>query len=79
MSSGKRKRRCQYVVGIVVRTDDVAGESVGRDAHWDAQTARAARQEVKRQLSITPIVEVVGSGALPRFELKAKRFKDATK
>lgn len=32
--------------------------------------------EAKRVLSITPRVEVVAPGSLPRFEMKAKRFKD---
>jgi len=34
--------------------------------------------EVKRQLSLTPVVELAATGALPRFEMKAKRFKDLT-
>ena len=59
------------VIQIEPRSELAAG------SHGDLQ--RRFQQEVKRQLSITPIVEVVGSGALPRFELKAKRFKDATK
>ena len=34
--------------------------------------------EVKRQLSLTPQVELAAAGQLPRFEMKAKRFKDLT-
>jgi phenylacetate-CoA ligase len=46
-----------------------------------SETERAAlgerfRAEARRQLSLTPVVEVVASGALPRFEMKAKRFRD---
>jgi phenylacetate-CoA ligase len=35
-------------------------------------------EEVKRQLSLTPQVELMAPGQLPRFEMKAKRFKDLT-
>ena len=34
--------------------------------------------EVKRQLSITPQVQLAAAGELPRFEMKAKRFRDLT-
>jgi phenylacetate-CoA ligase len=34
--------------------------------------------EVKRQLSLTPRVELAAPGQLPRFEMKAKRFRDMT-
>jgi phenylacetate-CoA ligase len=34
--------------------------------------------EVKRQLGLTPVVRLVAPGRLPRFEMKAKRFKDLT-
>ena len=34
--------------------------------------------EVKRQLSLTPRVELAAPGQLPRFEMKAKRFRDLT-
>ena len=34
--------------------------------------------EVKRQLSLTPRVELAATGQLPRFEMKAKRFRDLT-
>lgn len=32
--------------------------------------------QAKRVLSVTPRVDVVGIGTLPRFEMKAKRFRD---
>jgi phenylacetate-CoA ligase len=32
--------------------------------------------ECKRALSITPMVKIATAGSLPRFEMKAKRFKD---
>jgi phenylacetate-coenzyme A ligase PaaK-like adenylate-forming protein len=34
-------------------------------------------QEAKRTLSITPRVEIAAPDSLPRFEMKAKRFRDA--
>ena len=34
--------------------------------------------EVKRRLGLTPVVTVVPPGTLPRFEMKAKRFRDLT-
>jgi phenylacetate-coenzyme A ligase PaaK-like adenylate-forming protein len=34
--------------------------------------------EIKRQLSLTPQVELAAAGQLPRFEMKAKRFQDMT-
>lgn len=35
------------------------------------------RTEVKRQLSLTPLVRLAGRDSLPRFETKAKRFRDS--
>jgi hypothetical protein len=32
--------------------------------------------QIKRQISLTPIVEVATPGGLPRFEMKARRFQD---
>jgi phenylacetate-coenzyme A ligase PaaK-like adenylate-forming protein len=32
--------------------------------------------DCKRALSITPLVEIAAPDSLPRFEMKAKRFKD---
>ena len=37
------------------------------------------RVEAKRALTLTPEVEVVSPGTLPRFEMKAKRFEDVRK
>ena len=34
------------------------------------------RAEIKRQLSLNPVVELAPPGSLPRFEMKAKRFQD---
>jgi phenylacetate-CoA ligase len=45
------------------------------DADGD-QVARALTQQVQRQLSLRPTVTVMPAGALPRFELKARRFID---
>jgi phenylacetate-CoA ligase len=44
------------------------------DQQEELRTRFAA--EVKRSLSVTPIVELAPAGSLPRFEMKAKRFKD---
>ena len=41
-----------------------------------AGLAERVKAEIKRQLSLTPIVEVAATDSLPRFEMKAKRFKD---
>lgn len=38
--------------------------------------ANALAQQIQAQLSLRPIVSVVETGTLPRFELKAKRFFD---
>jgi phenylacetate-CoA ligase len=42
---------------------------------YDDLRARFA-VEAKRALTLTPEVEVVSPGTLPRFEMKAKRFED---
>jgi phenylacetate-CoA ligase len=39
--------------------------------------AERFRAELKRQVSLNPVVEVAPPGSLPRFEMKARRFKDA--
>jgi phenylacetate-CoA ligase len=39
--------------------------------------AEAIRAEVKRQISLNPLMEVAPAGSLPRFEMKARRFQDA--
>jgi phenylacetate-coenzyme A ligase PaaK-like adenylate-forming protein len=40
------------------------------------QLAERIRAEFKRQISLNPKVVLAESGSLPRFELKAKRFRD---
>jgi phenylacetate-coenzyme A ligase PaaK-like adenylate-forming protein len=57
------------VVQIEPRAD------VPQDRH--AALAERFRAELKRQVSLNPIVEVAPAGSLPRFEMKARRFKDA--
>ncbi|HVD01890.1 MAG TPA: AMP-binding protein [Candidatus Dormibacteraeota bacterium] len=47
------------------------------EAEYEPLRARFAA-EVKRQLSLTPRVELAAPGQLPRFEMKAKRFRDMT-
>jgi phenylacetate-CoA ligase len=47
---------------------------VPADRH--AELGERVRAEIKRQLSLTPLVEVTPTGSLPRFEMKAKRFQD---
>jgi phenylacetate-CoA ligase len=56
------------IIHIEPRPDLPAGEH-------DALRLRFAL-EAKRVLSITPRVELAEPGSLPRFEMKAKRFKD---
>ena len=46
-------------------------------AERHAELAERFRAELKRQVSLNPIVEVAAPGSLPRFEMKARRFKDA--
>ena len=48
-----------------------------RELDYEALRKRFSA-EVKRQLSLTPQVELAAPGQLPRFEMKAKRFKDLT-
>jgi phenylacetate-CoA ligase len=40
------------------------------------QLAEGVREEVKRQLSLAPLVEVAPTGSLPRFDVNARRFQD---
>jgi phenylacetate-CoA ligase len=40
------------------------------------QLAERFRSEFRRQVQINPVVNVVESGSLPRFEMKARRFAD---
>jgi phenylacetate-coenzyme A ligase PaaK-like adenylate-forming protein len=48
--------------------------SMPRERYEDLQQRFAV--EAKRALTLTPEVEVVSPGTLPRFEMKAKRFED---
>ena len=59
---------------LVIQIEPTAGVPDGdREALRVRFTA-----EVKRQLSLTPKVELAAAGQLPRFEMKAKRFQDLT-
>jgi phenylacetate-CoA ligase len=40
------------------------------------QLAERFRSDFRRQVQINPVVKVVESGSLPRFEMKARRFTD---
>lgn len=61
MGSGKRLK-----VRVEPGSADVSGESMGQAVERFVET-------VKRRITITPDVEIVETGKLPRFELKAKR------
>jgi phenylacetate-CoA ligase len=57
---------------LVVRIEprpDVPSEQYG-------ELAERVGDQIKRQISLTPIVEVATPGGLPRFEMKARRFQD---
>jgi len=57
---------------LVVRIEprpDVPSEQYG-------ELADRVGDQIKRQISLTPIVEVATPGGLPRFEMKARRFQD---
>jgi phenylacetate-CoA ligase len=47
---------------------EVIGES-------PARTAQALQSRIHRQLSLRPRVDIAEAGSLPRYELKARRFK----
>lgn len=57
---------------LVVRIEPRA--DVPGDRHSDL--GERVRAEIKRQISLTPMVEVASPGSLPRFEMKARRFQD---
>jgi len=59
---------------LVIQIEPVASLPVERHEPLRQQFAA----EVKRQLSLTPQVELAAAGQLPRFEMKAKRFQDLT-
>jgi phenylacetate-coenzyme A ligase PaaK-like adenylate-forming protein len=71
--------QCQLVnIGeldtLVIQIEPVAGLADDRRVPLRVEFAA----EIKRQLSLTPQVELAAPGELPRFEMKAKRFKDLT-
>jgi phenylacetate-coenzyme A ligase PaaK-like adenylate-forming protein len=45
-------------------------------AERHAELCERVRSEIRRQISLNPIVEAAPAGSLPRFEMKAKRFRD---
>ncbi len=71
--------QCQLVnIGeldtLVIQIEPIAGLATERREPLRREFAA----EIKRQLSLTPQVELAEPGALPRFEMKAKRFQDLT-
>ena len=57
---------------LIIQLEPVVG--MPRERYDDLQGRFAV--EAKRALTLTPEVEVVSPGTLPRFEMKAKRFED---
>lgn len=49
-------------------------QALSPEQHDDLRSRFAT--EAKRAFTLTPVVEVVSPGTLPRFEMKAKRFQD---
>jgi phenylacetate-coenzyme A ligase PaaK-like adenylate-forming protein len=41
-----------------------------------AELGDRVRREIKRRLSLSPVVEIAAAGSLPRFESRARRFQD---
>jgi len=69
----------QTTLRTIEELDTLVVQIEPRPGLADAERAGLAERvkgEIKRQLSLTPIVEVAATGSLPRFEMKAKRFKD---
>jgi phenylacetate-coenzyme A ligase PaaK-like adenylate-forming protein len=56
---------------IVIRAEPKAGASVDLPA-----LCQRISTEIKRDIGIRPEVEIAGTGTLPRFEIKAARFRD---
>jgi phenylacetate-CoA ligase len=48
----------------------------GLSSHQGREISRRIQEEFKSKIGLTPEVEVVPWNSLPRFELKARRFKD---
>ena len=59
---------------LVIQIEPTASVSA---ADYEPLRARFTA-EIKRQLSLTPRVELAAAGQLPRFEMKAQRFRDLT-
>ena len=63
---------------VLVRADRAMDELVLRVEVGDAaaaETSRMLAMDVHNRLQLRPTVEVVETGTLPRYELKARRFK----
>jgi phenylacetate-CoA ligase len=60
---------------LVIQLEPVA--DMPRDRYENLHEQFAV--EAKRALTLTPEVEIVSPGTLPRFEMKAKRFEDVRK
>ena len=63
---------------VLVRSDRAMDELVLRVEVGDAaaaETSRMLAMDVHNRLQLRPTVEVVETGTLPRYELKARRFK----
>jgi hypothetical protein len=56
----------------VIRIEVAGGDEAGGD---EAAVAAELAGAVRRRLALRPRVEPVASGTLPRYELKARRFK----
>lgn len=41
-----------------------------------SELAARVHHALERRLSLSPVVEIAGTGSLPRFDLKARRFRD---
>ncbi len=67
----------QVVLRTIDALDTVVVQIEPRSDHpaeRHAELAERLRAEIKRQISLNPVVEI--ASGLPRFELKAKRFRD---
>lgn len=60
---------------LVVQIEPRADVPIARHAALGEEL----RAEIKRQVSLSPVVEIAPAGSLPRFELKARRFTDERK
>ncbi|MDP9235546.1 MAG: AMP-binding protein [Actinomycetota bacterium] len=62
----------QGIDALIIQLEPTGG--IPHDRYDDLRDRFAV--EAKRALTLTPQVEVVSPGTLPRFEMKAKRFED---